>query len=252
MATPFLKVEGHSLYVPLIASRPTVVDVGANHGGFAAELLAITSGARFVLVEPNAELARELRGSFAGHRVLPCALATADGPIQFNMAKNDQGSSLLTLPVESAFDCTLDRTEMVEGYTLDRLLGEIGAPYVDVLKLDAEGAELLVLPDMTADQAGRIGQITVEFHSDPVFGFGREQQARAAWRQLESLGFAGFDFTVPGQPRWSDVLFVNRRRAAWGLATAYRWKAYANLLARYRKTRRRWCAHRKFSFGTAA
>src|SRR5205823_440391 len=107
MPIPFGKFEGHSLYSPAIPDDPVVVDIGANHGAFARALSDARGGGRYVLVEPNEALVDELRQNLSTQCVMSYALAPSDGPITLHIAKNDQGSSLLRLPRESIYDCTL-------------------------------------------------------------------------------------------------------------------------------------------------
>src|SRR6266852_8255011 len=60
----------------------------------------------------------------------------------------------------------------------------------------------------TADPAPlrAIGQITVEFHGDSVFGFGLNREVDQAIDRLENLGFVALNFS---RPLRTDVLFVN-------------------------------------------
>jgi hypothetical protein len=147
--------------------------------------------------------------------VLPYAVAPADGPIRFNVAKNDEGSSILTLPETSVYDCTLDRSAEVAGKRLESILAEIDEPRVDLLKVDIEGAEIEMLTTANATLLQAIGQITVEFHGDSIFGFGLHREVERAIDRLKGLGFVVLNFC---RPMRTDVLFVSR--AVHGLSQA--------------------------------
>jgi FkbM family methyltransferase len=162
-------------------------------------------GGTYYLVEANPVLAEALRveGSFP---VWHCAVAATEGPIPFHIAHNDTGSSLLTLPRESVYNCVLHETVQVQAKTLESLLTEIRAPRIDLLKMDIEGAEVMVLRSLSGATLRAIGQITVEFHSDPVFGFDLRRDVEEVIRSLQRHGFLCVDFS--GTSRL-DVLFVN-------------------------------------------
>jgi FkbM family methyltransferase len=148
--------------------------------------------------------ALRLEGRFP---VWHCAVAATEGPIPFHIAHNDTGSSLLNLPLESVYNCVLHETVQVPAKTLESLLTEIRAPRIDLLKMDIEGAEVMVLRSLSGATLRAIGQITVEFHSDPVFGFNLRRDVEEVIRSLQCHGFLCLDFS--GTARL-DVLFVNR------------------------------------------
>src|SRR5205823_5622420 len=105
---------------------------------------------------------------------------------------------------------------------------------IDVLKLDAEGVEVLVLPTLTQEDVRTIAQITVEFHCHSAFGFGGQEPARRARHHLRKLGFIEFDFSARRHFCWEDVLFVNRRLYD---VSALRW-TYWQHVARLRRVYR--------------
>jgi FkbM family methyltransferase len=200
----FSGVRGHSLYTPPLGARSVVVDLGANHGEFALQM-SRRFGGRYYLVEANPELQDTLRRETA-FPVLPYAIAPRDGPVHFNVAKNDEGSSILPLPETSVYDCTLARTVEVAGKRLETILAEISEPRIDLLKVDIEGAEIEMLTTADPARLRAIGQITVEFHGDSAFGFGMNREVGQAIQRLGQLGFVALNFS---RPLRTDVLFVN-------------------------------------------
>jgi FkbM family methyltransferase len=204
MSSPFQSVRGHTFYTPLLR-EPVVLDLGANHGEF-SRTLSSRFGGTYHMVEANPRLHQELRvaGRFP---VLGCAVTAREGTVRFNLARNDEGSSVLNLPADSIYNCVLDETVEVPGRTLASLVDELGLERIDLLKMDIEGAELEVLAGVDPALMGRVGQMTVEFHGAREFGFGLSREVEEVIRRMEGMGFAWFDFS---RPKRTDVLFLNR------------------------------------------
>jgi FkbM family methyltransferase len=200
----FMTVRGHTFYTSPLGADSVIVDLGANHGVFARRMSELVGG-RYYLVEANPEL-QQLLKSETTFPVLFCAVAAHDGPIQFNLSKNDEGSSILTLPESSEYNCVLERSLEVPGKELRSILAEFQLARVDLLKVDIEGAEIGMLGTADPTVLENIGQITVEFHGEPVFGFGLQSEVERVMARLEGLGFVALDFSFP---RRTDVLFVN-------------------------------------------
>ncbi len=202
----FSNVNDHTFFSSPLGDRSTIVDLGANRGGFSSQMSGLFGGTYF-LVEANPHLARRLadEGRFA---VTHCAVAAREGPISFNIAENDEGSSILTLPEQSAFRCVRRETVTVQARTIKSLVADLGIADIDLLKLDIEGAEVDVLAAIEPELLARIKQITVEFHGAEMFGFDLSQGVEDVIRRLNKLGFASVDFSYPDR---RDVLFVNKR-----------------------------------------
>ena len=219
----FETIHTHTVYTPPLCADAVVLDLGAHRGEFAKEMSARYGGA-YYLVEANPLLAEALRaeGRFP---VWHCAVADTEGSIPFHIAHNEQGSSILNLPMESVYNCVLRETVLVHARKLESLLTEIPASRIDLLKMDIEGAEVMTLRSLSPATLRNIGQITVEFHSDPVFGFDLGRGVEEVIRSLQREGFLCLDFSRRAR---IDVLFVNRmiyripwlQSAMWQLQTA--------------------------------
>ena len=206
VAETFATIRGHTIYVPGITPGSVVLDLGANEGEFARQMSA-RFGGTYHLVEANPVLAERLRanGQFS---VWECAVAASEGTIPFHVARNAEASSILTLPSESVYDAVLQETIEVRARTLESLLADIGAPTIDLVKMDIEGAEVGVLSTLPRRTLVGIGQISVEFHSDPTFGFNLRDDVERVIRLVRRSEFECFDFAR--RPRL-DVLFLNQR-----------------------------------------
>lgn len=182
--------------------------MGANHGTF-AQGMKQQFGADVRMVEANPKLYAELSQSGTTPTMHYAVVAGNMSTIQFNIAANDEGSSILSLPQESLYGCTLSEVVHVPARTFAALLDEIGWDYVDLVKMDIEGAEVDVLNSVDATLLNRIGQLAVEFHGDSTFRFGLGPQVEQCLKRLQDAGFIIVDFTYP---RRIDVLLINTNR----------------------------------------
>lgn len=210
-----------------------MIDLGANRGGFSSLLRAKVPGT-YHAVEANPALIQGLqRQPYASVR--NCAVTGGATSVTLSVAENDEASSILSLQ-DSLFNAV--ETVEVEGRRLDSLLAEFTG-FIDVLKVDIEGAEIDALPKLPPEALLRIGQISVEFHCAPVFGFASapsssaEGAARDAIAGLERHGFLALAFA----PHFMDVLFINRDHFSVTAQQAMLWGQIANWTRRYTTAR---------------
>src|SRR5262249_4200675 len=88
------------------------------------------------------------------------------------------------------------------------LIAELPPGRIDLIKMDIEGAEVEILETLPREILRRIGQITAEFHSAPIFGFDLQLRVERIIRRLRRERFMALDFSRGSR---TDVLFVNRR-----------------------------------------
>ena len=131
-------------------TRPTIVNVGANQGQWAAEMMAQIPDARWVLVEPSAACQpalRELAKSRPAQDVQVCAVALGVGSGHADLWADVPGSpaaSVFQRPDGDLADLT-DAVEQVSVMSLDDLAADLGLERIDLLKMDCEGSEFAVL-----------------------------------------------------------------------------------------------------------
>ncbi len=129
-----------------------VIDVGANEGHWAENLLRSGYSGRIVSFEPLASARRELERRAAGvaeWQTLPFALGDRRGTTSFHVAGNSSSSSILPMTarqVAGAPESAYVAEEEVELRRLDDVGPEVIRPGARIwLKLDVQGFELPVL-----------------------------------------------------------------------------------------------------------
>jgi FkbM family methyltransferase len=181
-------------------------------------------GADVVMVEANPDLYLELAAENHG-QIFRCAVSEKEGSTHFNIAKNDAGSSLLPLPENSEYNCVLRETVTVPTRTVASIIREIGWESVDLVKVDIEGAEIGVLTSLGTEVLSCVGQLTVEFHSDPIFQFDMTREVEDCLDRMRDHGFFVIDFTFPGR---RDVLLLNTRLIEISLLRRVWWQLMYN------------------------
>jgi FkbM family methyltransferase len=184
----------------------TVVDVGANVGAFA--LLQARRGARVVAFEPNPDCfarlshARRANGFDDRLTVLERAVGASPGSARLVVAGGNTLLGSVASPQPGAERQGFDVQRFdVEVDSLDRALPAAGVDRVDLLKLDAEGAEAAILRG-AARTLPRVDRVVMEYHSDGVL-----LEVDAILRE------AGFDHVlrVPGLPAGGLAYYRSRR-----------------------------------------
>jgi FkbM family methyltransferase len=199
-------VNSHTVLVSHLAVGGGFVDLGANRGAFASKAERDLGLSPLLLVEANPGLVNALTAS--GHRnVRHCAVSSRSGAVALNLAENDEGSSVKTLPEQSSLGCVAVGSVQVPAVTLETLLESIAPSKIDLLKVDIEGAEVDVLLSAPDAVLQRFAQISVEFHCHPVFGFGGAAEVQLVISRMKGLGFDCISFNS----MLTDVLFVNHR-----------------------------------------
>jgi FkbM family methyltransferase len=110
------------------------------------------------------------------------AIAAADGPIRMQ-ATHDPGSS--SVSPAGLYD-TADYTEMA-GRSIPSLMAQYGDDRIDLLKLDIEGGEYELLPQLDLSKLG-IKVFAVQLHHNRPVGEARALVARLADQGYEVIG----------------------------------------------------------------
>jgi FkbM family methyltransferase len=192
-------IGGHWLCVDLIPRDATVVDIGANRGVFGVALRK-ERNAHVYAVEPSPQMFEALPAE-ASSRKLNVAIADHSGHSTFYVRDNSEASSLeRRQSADAAEEITVETT------TLPLVLERFGLERADVLKVDAEGAELVMFRCCADEFLRKCDQICIEFHE--WFGVGSKQEVEGVISSIEAAGFRSFSLV---RGNYQAVLFVNRR-----------------------------------------
>lgn len=169
----------HDAEPPVEIDPKLIVDAGANVGYVSVYYAHRYPSARIVALEPgdtNLELARRNVAPYANVEVLEAGLWPRD-------------ARLKTVEPDAGYKSWGIRTEEtgsggVEGISVPTLLERLGEEWIDLLKLDIEGAEIPLFTD-ASDWLSRVGVVLIETH-----GPESDRVTRAAMREvaLEQVG----------------------------------------------------------------
>jgi FkbM family methyltransferase len=185
------------------------LDVGANVGRFTWQCHKLFKEATVYALEPDPTAFRTLQAIHGGTprvRVFSVAAADKDGDLDFIQRPVSYNSSFLN--VAPGADGSTDTTIKVRACTLDRFCAEQSITHIDLLKVDTEGADLLVLQGAKGMLAqGCVDVIMTEVLFVPLY----ERQATvdeiAAF--LASHGFRVFNLYVEHETRYGQAIYGN-------------------------------------------
>jgi FkbM family methyltransferase len=126
------------------AAAPTILDVGANHGAWALEARRHCPTARIYCFEISSETRKHLRenlGGLEGIEILEFGLADRSGLERVKYYPDqDTRTSIYDYPVGESYSWNEYPVQ-----TGDKFIQELGLQYIDLLKIDTEGADFRVL-----------------------------------------------------------------------------------------------------------
>jgi FkbM family methyltransferase len=177
----------------------SVVDVGANVGFFSLYAAARWPTARIFAYEPAPEnvkwLERNIATSRANQvRIYPLAVAGSVGRATFYLKQESGWHSLWDNGAQSAIE--------TETTTLEAIVARTGSEPIDLLKIDAEGAEYQILRGREQLLARSVRYIVMEYHELHEHQF---QELR------DILERSGFDCEIFPEPRWKTGMLYAKK-----------------------------------------
>jgi FkbM family methyltransferase len=197
-----------------------VIDVGAHRGDVAAALDFLYRPVRLIAVEPNRALGDFLRNRFAAQshiEIVTEALAERAGTASFQVYGFDAASSFFQCRQGRLSEFGFDeshRATTVATTTLAQLLARRSISRVDLLKLDCQGAELMVLKG-AEDRLSSIGTIYIEVSFEPIYEGAPLFGEVHAWLIARGFALTGLHNLsgVRGSVQWADAIYVQNRKA---------------------------------------
>lgn len=143
-----------------------VVDIGANIGVFS--LYAVYAGARKIYAyEPNQQAYEVLLRNIAHNEL-------EDVIVPYKLAVSGSNDETVQIPLGSSpynrvvAGNAIGNYDRVGTITLERILRDNTIDFVNLLKIDCEGAEYRILFNTKKSVFSKIGDIKMEYHEGPV------------------------------------------------------------------------------------
>lgn len=194
-----LKVKNicsHSFISNWINDDSIVIDLGLNHGEFAKGISSIY-GCKILGIEPNADLFNKTP-AISGLEAFNLAISDTEDGVNI-YANQSTDYSVMFKEKESC------PTIKVPSITYEKLLHDKNIQRVGLLKIDIEGAEILLFNSTKDEILQNVEQITVEFHD--FIDKSLLEDVRHIITRMESLGFYRKNFSLNN----GDVLFINEK-----------------------------------------
>ena len=200
------RLREHSFFAALLSGSAIIGDFGAHHGEFFTALKSEYSISRALLVEANPALAECLKEKLGKQAdVLQAALVgEQDRNDSVTLTRSIEPESSSIFREWTAAYGIVDQVE-VATIELSEALRRLGG-WIDLVKLDVEGAEVAALRSASASDLANCGQLTVEFH-DKRPPFTRGDVAKVCSRMRSE----GYGIVHANWPKFDDVVFVNLR-----------------------------------------
>lgn len=200
-----------------------VFDVGVNKGTVARHLIRIFPDCPAHLFEPLPRQAAALRERFAevgNLSVVQAALGEHEGKADFHVGAAPGTSSLFSAEGEAARrnhdEVSVTETIKVQVRTVDSYCAEEGIDRISCMKLDVQGAELMIFKGakrMLTEQ--RIDILMFEWFAVPHYD--NCPLLGDLWHHLSGVGYSAYDIfpgrsvRATGQRRFGDAVFISDR-----------------------------------------
>lgn len=169
----FWEIFIHEEYVingkTIVDKGDTVLDIGANFGFFS--LYALENGANKIYsVEPFPQAFENVVNLSKDFNIFPINKAVSSKSEDLYMSIN---------PSCSASNCLSDYNDifnndgeklLVKTIDINDLIKSVDS-YIDLLKIDCEGAELDIFENIKPENLNKIGKMVIETHSDYIDGY---------------------------------------------------------------------------------
>lgn len=176
------EIKEHTFFDDYFRKEINVVDLGACRGEFIDEINSLYNVKKAILVEANPTNFFQLK-DLSNYVLYNKAISFKDKDfIEFFEDPNSPYNG------SKDFNYFNGIKHSIETISLETICNENNIDFIDILKIDIEGAEYDVLENLPDSFFDRIGQITVEFHDfvDPEL----KPRTLKIVEKINSLGFS--------------------------------------------------------------
>ena len=175
-------IKEHTFLDDLLNDEIIVVDLGACRGEFVDEMNRLFKIKKAILVEANPTNFKKLKSE--------------ENYILYNRAISDKSEQIIDFyedeksPYNGSkfFNYFNGVKHQIQTITLDDIIEENNLSYIDILKVDIEGSEYDIMPNISDDVYSKIKQITIEFHD--FIDVDLKIKTQNIINKLELLGFS--------------------------------------------------------------
>lgn len=182
-----------------------IVDVGANHGDWTRQALAMFPNARVTMLEPQSWLQPRFQDLLDKNplvRFFPIGAGKSKGSFLFTITERDD-SCTFRLSAEEANARGLEQKE-IPVLTLNELISANGLPIPDLVKIDAEGLDLEVLEGASE----LMGHTEVFMVEAGIVNKAFANNLHDLVRYMDQKGYRLFDITDLNRPWAKRVLWL--------------------------------------------
>lgn len=174
-------IKEHTFFDDLLEDEITVIDLGACKGEFVNELSYNYKINRAILVEANPTNFKLLPKK--ENYILYNKVVSSNSNLGVDFYE-DVNSPYNGSKIFNYFNGVKHRIETI---SLDDIIKEHNLTNIDILKVDIEGSEYDVMPNISDETYSKIRQITIEFHD--FIDTTLKVKTQEIIDKLESLGF---------------------------------------------------------------
>jgi FkbM family methyltransferase len=200
--TSIIEIEQHYVLASALSDQSVILDLGANVGGFASQMIACF-GCHVIAIEPE-KTNFEAIPDHPKLRKLQWAVGGRCGRFGVSVSADPTGHRLNRM---DEVDADVVTEQVVTMHDFPSLIALTGTRRIDLMKVDVEGCEWDWLDTISDQELLAIGQLTIEFHDFlPEY-----RGSNRTWRNYQRL--IGLGFHCIEDPAFCsyNVLFVNRR-----------------------------------------
>ena len=192
----------HKLVTSYLNENSLIIDCGACLGEFSYPLYQ-RFRCKFILFEPDLRNYRKIINRYKNFKIYNKAIDTEIGKNTLYLGNYNTATSMY-----ASHRGLGNLTQEVETTTLDYELKDI--KLVDILKIDIEGKEIEVIPQMNYSTLKKIKQILIEYHQQSKIDDYTEEKVSKVRKYLIDCGFDEISYYKEKENSGYDGCYINK------------------------------------------